>query len=153
MVTLTQLPMKRVIMDIVVANIPAKYGMLLSRSWAEKLGGTLQMDMKYATVPVFDGEKKRLYRENKLKYVVNNARKSKNHPVYVVEDTMDCFQLAVSADFQEENKSNEITVSSPPLPNHIWQLFFEGASMKEGDGTKVVLIPPQGEMITISHKL
>ena len=31
-VTLTQLPMKSVVMDVVVADIPAKYGMLLSRS-------------------------------------------------------------------------------------------------------------------------
>lgn len=44
-VTLTQLPMKSVAMDIVVADIPAKYGMMLSRSWEGKLGGTLQMDM------------------------------------------------------------------------------------------------------------
>lgn len=61
-VTLTQLLMKSIVMDIVVTNIPAKYGMMLSRSWAGKHGGTLQMDMTYATIPIFDGEKKSLYR-------------------------------------------------------------------------------------------
>ena len=40
-VKLTQLPMKSVIMDVVVANITPKFGMLLSRSWAKKVGGTL----------------------------------------------------------------------------------------------------------------
>jgi hypothetical protein len=47
------------IMDVVVANIPPKFGMLLSRSWAAKIEGTLQMDMSYAIVPVF-GQDKRL---------------------------------------------------------------------------------------------
>ena len=42
---LTQLPMKSVIMDVVVADITPKFGMLLSRSWAKKAGGTLQMDL------------------------------------------------------------------------------------------------------------
>ena len=32
-------------MDVVVADTPPKFGMLLSRSWAAKLKGTLQMDM------------------------------------------------------------------------------------------------------------
>ena len=60
MVNLTQLPMKSVIMDVVVADITPKFGMLLSRYWDKKVGGTLQMDLSYATIPVF-GENKRLY--------------------------------------------------------------------------------------------
>ena len=40
-VTLAQIPAKSLVMDIVVADIPLKYGMLLSRSWGEKLQGTL----------------------------------------------------------------------------------------------------------------
>lgn len=36
-VTLAQIPTKSLVMDIVVADIPPKYGMLLSRSWGEKL--------------------------------------------------------------------------------------------------------------------
>ena len=57
----TQLPMKSVVMDIVVADIPSRFRMLLSRSWSKKLGGTLQMDISYATIPVFGGEFRRLY--------------------------------------------------------------------------------------------
>eukprot|EP01018_Ginkgo_biloba_P028210 Gb_36987 [translate_table: standard] len=37
-------------------DVLATYGMLLSRSWGAKLGGTIQLDMTYATVPVFEGE-------------------------------------------------------------------------------------------------
>ena len=55
-VSLFQLPMKSVVMDIVVADVPPKFGMLLSRSWIKKLGGTLQMDLTYATIPLFGGE-------------------------------------------------------------------------------------------------
>ena len=55
-VNLTQLPLKSVMMDIVVANIPPKFGLLLSRSWIKRLGGTLQMDLTYTTIPMFGGE-------------------------------------------------------------------------------------------------
>jgi hypothetical protein len=55
-VSLFQLPMKSMVMDIVVADVPPKFGMLLSRSWIKRLGGTLQMDLTYATIPVFGGE-------------------------------------------------------------------------------------------------
>ena len=40
-VNLTQLPSKSVMMDIAVADIPPKFGLLLSRSWRKILGGTL----------------------------------------------------------------------------------------------------------------
>ena len=40
-VTLTQLPAKSVVMDVVVADIPPNFGMLLSRYWASKMKGTL----------------------------------------------------------------------------------------------------------------
>jgi hypothetical protein len=62
-VTLFQLPMKSVFMDIVVSDVPPKFGMLLSRSWIKRLGGTLQMDLRYDTIPMFGGEHIRLYRE------------------------------------------------------------------------------------------
>jgi hypothetical protein len=37
-VSLFQLPMKSMVMDIVVADVPPKFGMLLSRSWIKRLG-------------------------------------------------------------------------------------------------------------------
>jgi hypothetical protein len=40
-VNLAQIPAKRILMDVVVADIPPKYGMLLSISWGAKLGGSL----------------------------------------------------------------------------------------------------------------
>jgi hypothetical protein len=40
-VTLAQVLVKSILMDVVIADIPPKYGMLLSRSWGDKLGGSL----------------------------------------------------------------------------------------------------------------
>ena len=52
-VSLEKIPTKNVLMDVVVANIPPRYGILLSRLLREKLRGTLQLDFSYATIPVF----------------------------------------------------------------------------------------------------
>jgi hypothetical protein len=73
-VSLFQLPMKSVVMDIVVADVSPKFGMLLSRSWIKKLGGTLQMDLTYATILVFGGEQRILYREAQLAYIVSDEQ-------------------------------------------------------------------------------
>ena len=40
-VNLTQIPAKCMVMDVVVEDVPPKYGMLLSRSWGAKLQGTM----------------------------------------------------------------------------------------------------------------
>ena len=52
-VSLAQIPSKNMVMDVVMANIPPNFGILLSISRARKLKGTLQMDMSYATIPIF----------------------------------------------------------------------------------------------------
>ena len=77
--------MKSVIMDVVVAYITPKFGMLLSRSWAKKVGGTLQMELTYATIPVFGGENRRLYRELQFDYIVTDDKNPTNLPLYVVD--------------------------------------------------------------------
>jgi len=41
-VLLAQIPSKNMVMDVVMADIPTMLSMLLSRSWAVKLKGTLQ---------------------------------------------------------------------------------------------------------------
>ena len=72
-------------MDIAVGDILPKFGLLLSHSWSKRLGGTLQMDITYATIPMFGGETKRLYRENQFTYIINNAKNFINHPIYAVD--------------------------------------------------------------------
>jgi hypothetical protein len=83
-VSLSQITTKNMVMDVVVDDIPLKFGMLLSRSWDAKLKGTLQMDMAYAIIPIF-GPDKRLYREVLLNYMVSKKSQLDNHPIYFVE--------------------------------------------------------------------
>ena len=69
--TLAQIP-KSTIVDVVVANVPGRYDMLLERNWAKMMGETMKMDMKYSTLPMFVGETKRLYREDTFSYVISD---------------------------------------------------------------------------------
>jgi hypothetical protein len=78
-VSLSQISAKNMVMDVVASNIPPKFGMLLSRSWAAKLKGTLQMDMSYAII-LFFGQDRRLYREFLLKYMVSKKSQPNTIP-------------------------------------------------------------------------
>ena len=89
-------------MDVVVADIPPKYGMLLSRSWGAKLKGTLQLDMSYATVPVF-GQQRRLYRETLMKYMVSSQEKPHNYPLYSAHSDLDSFILYNDSHTEEQD--------------------------------------------------
>ena len=39
-------------MDVLVIDVPDAWCMLLSKEWAEKLGGNIQMDLTYETIRV-----------------------------------------------------------------------------------------------------
>ena len=84
-------------MDVVVANIAPKFGLLLSRSWEKKVGGNLQMDLTYATIHVFGGENRRLYRELQFSYIVTDDKNPTNHPLYVVDKdlVLGCYILVM----------------------------------------------------------
>ena len=69
--SLNKLPSKTLVMDVVMAYISPKFGILLSRSWTSKVKGRLQMDMSYAKIHVRN-ENKRLYNEKRLPYVVSS---------------------------------------------------------------------------------
>ena len=83
-VSLNKLRSKTVVMDIVVADIPPKFGVLLLRSWTSKLKGSLKMDMSYATILVLN-ENKRLYSEKISPYVVSSQNHLGFHHIYVVD--------------------------------------------------------------------
>jgi hypothetical protein len=155
-VSLFQLPMKSVVMDIVVADVPPKFGMLLSRSWIKKLGGTLQMDLTYATIPVFGGEQRRLYREAQLAYIVSDEADPTNHPIFAIDTDLGSSLLQLT-DAPEEScqvrKQPSLDhLDFPPTPS-VWKMFFDGASSVEGAGAGVVFISPCQEIISLSYKL
>jgi hypothetical protein len=144
-VSLFQLPMKSVFMDIVVADVPPKFGMLLSRSWIRKLGGTLQMDLTYATILVFGGEHRRLYKEAQLTYIVSDEVDLANHPIFALDIDLGSSLLQITetpeAPFQIRKKSIS-NHDIPPPTTSIWKMFFDEASSSEGTGARVVLVSP-----------
>jgi hypothetical protein len=155
-VSLFQLPMKSVVMDIVVADVPPKFGMLLSRSWIKRLGGTLQMDLTYATIPFFGGEHRRLYREAQLAYIVNDETNPTNHPIFALDTDLGSSLLQITdapeAPFQIRKKPL-FDYGTPPPNTPIWKMFFYGASSSEGVGAGVVFVSPCQETISLSYKL
>ena len=70
-VSLEKIPTNNVLMDVVLVDIPPRYGIFLSRSWGENLRGTLQLDFSYATIPVF-GQLRKLYQKIKMKYMISS---------------------------------------------------------------------------------
>jgi hypothetical protein len=155
-VTLFQLPMKSVVMDIVVADVPPKFGMLLSRYWIKRLGGTLQMELSYATILVFWGEHIILYREDQLAYLISDETNSTNHPIFALDTDLgsNILHLTDAPQPPIEIRKQSITSCEEPLPNtSVWKMFFDGASSKKGAGVGVVYISPTQEIISLSYKL
>ena len=153
-ITLSQLPMKSMMMDIVVADVPPKFGMLLSRGWIKRLGGTLQNDLSYAIVPVFGGKSRRLYREAQLAYIISDERNPTNHPIYAVDTDFGACILQIEeyqlASMQCRKPVCQITKEEGP---QIWDMFFDGACSKKAAGAGVVLVSPTQECIHLSFKL
>jgi ribonuclease HI len=155
-VTLFQLPMKSVVMDIVVADVPPKFGMLLSRSWIKRLGGTLQMDLTYATIPVFGGEHRRLYREAQLAYIISDEANPTNHPIFALDTDLGSSLLQLTHTPEPPLKLREQPTTPhgfPPSITPVWKMFFDGACSREGAGAGVFFVSPSQETMSLSYKL
>jgi ribonuclease HI len=148
--------MKGVIMDIMVADIPPKFWMLLSRSWIKRLGGTLHMDLTYVAILVFRGENIRLYSEAQLAYIISDESNPTNHPIFALDTYLgsSLLQLTDAPEAPLEIKNWPITFceNSPPITS-VMKMFFDGASYKDGVGAGVVLVSPTRETIALSYKL
>ena len=59
------------------------------------------MDLSYATIPVF-GTLRRLYRENRLAYMISNRENPENHPIYYVGTDMGSSMLFNEAGPQKD---------------------------------------------------
>ena len=154
-------------MDVVVADIPPNFGVLLSRSWTSKLKGSLQMDRSYATIPIQDGNK-RLYSEKRTPYVVSSQDKPKIHHIYAVDTDLGSsifFNDAVPHDVEEalqkksgENREKEViehdSLEAKQKREGQWIMYFNGSAAKVGAGAGVYIISPiQGEFKALSYKL
>ena len=58
----------------------------------------MQMDLSYATIPVFVGQYRRRYREVQLAYLVSDNKNPTNHPVYSVQEDFGSCMLHLNDD-------------------------------------------------------
>ena len=142
-ISLAHIPAKILVMDVVVDDIPPKFGMLLSRSWVAKLNRALEMDMSYATIPIF-GVQRRLYREQKLAYMMSSAERLNNHPIYLLDT-----EIGSSIFFTEGGKDNFSSQNAAFVPTQeelegLWTVSFYGETCKEGATYGVWVKPPGG---------
>ena len=161
-VSLHQILEKNILMDVVVADVPVKVGMLLSRSWTTKLKGTLQMDMSYDTIPVF-AEQRRLYRENILAYMISNPKCPHNRPIYSIDT--DLGSAIFCNESSKEQSKNIVLIKNTETKGHVeitevlpvqekwWNLHFDGAIGKDGAGVGFCINGPHHENFICSYKL
>jgi len=120
-VSLDQISAKNILMDVVVADIPPRFGMLLSRSWGAKIKGTMQLDFSYATIPVF-GQMRKLYREQKMEYMITTKEKPINHPINYVHTDLESFIL-YSDSFNDIDSQLVVADDIPEIAENFIEVF------------------------------
>ena len=131
-VNLAQIPAKGLVMDIIVADITPKYGMILSRSWEAKIQGNLQLDMSYATIPVFN-ETRILYWESHMKFIVSSQERPNNTPLYSIHSDLDSFILCNEEDIDEQGSEIKTNLDIPQQSN---QTMHEGLNCQSSSNPK-----------------
>lgn len=135
-------PEKGVKLTILVADILASYGMLLSRTFCKEMGGEIKMDWSEAYIPV--GKRKvKLEPELKNKYTVVPSDNPKAQILYE-----EC-QFGNYIILPEKPREGDLVSSEEAL----WVLEFDGSCSNLGSGAGVVLISPSGEIFPFSFKL
>ena len=100
------------------------------------------MDLSYATIPVFGGEHRSLYREVRLAYLVSDHENSSNHPIYAVEDELGSSIFHIGDQIVETTVRKIRPRAKENTKNLVWKMFFDGACSKEGSGVGIVFISP-----------
>jgi ribonuclease HI len=114
------------------------------------------MDLTYATIPVFGGEHRRLYREAQLAYIISDEANPTNHPIFALDTDLGSSVLQLTHAPEPPLRLRKQPTISPKLPPSItpvWKMFFDGASSREGAGAGVVFVSPTQETISLSYKL
>jgi ribonuclease HI len=145
-VYLTVCPDIMIEMDIVVIDAPDVWGMLLNRKAAADLGGSLQMDLSYSTLPTPDGGTFKLTREVYRKYHVEYPKNPKNELKYDDEG------LGNYAIFSNSIVPLEDKVQENEL-DKVWYMNFNAAFSRAGKGAGIVLQAPNGKVSKFAYRL
>jgi ribonuclease HI len=114
------------------------------------------MDLTYAIVPVFGGEHRILYKESQLPYIISDETNPTNHPIFALDTDLgsSLLQLIDAPETPLEIRKQPISSHEiPPPTTYVWNMFFDGASSREGVGARVVFLSPCQEAIPLSYKL
>ena len=151
------------VIDILVADIPEFYGLILSRDWSEKLHGYFATDWSHMWLP-YNGKPNQIKVERELhqKYIVTELE-GENEPIaynssiignYSVDSFLGNFNAHVSPylehsvlsqveNFSRTDSSKCINFLDKPVnKSWFWKLFFDGSRSNEGAGAGCVLISP-----------
>jgi hypothetical protein len=127
-VHLAAFPDIQIEMDIVVIDVLDAWGMFLSRKTTADLGGSIQMDLTYVTIPTPDGAMFRLNKELERKYHVEDTKKPINEFVYHELD-MGCYEVPSNflASLKEKLKDELPSVCN------VWDIMdsFDGIFLEE----------------------
>ena len=130
-------------MNVLVIDIADVWGMLLSREWATKLGGNIQLDLTYPTIPISKTTSIKLMNEPPMIEHVET-------PDHLFDDAMCATNVGnfmVLANFWEEARPH------PFPPSNIWKMHFDDANSSHGAGAGIVLISLAREETIHSFRL
>ena len=117
-------------MDVLVIDVPDPWGMLFSRKWAATMGGCIQMDLYYATIPLLGSSSgsARLLREKERKFHIEDLKEPMNEFVYYEHDTR-CYEVVSNfLDLVKEKFKDEL-----PKVYSVWDTMvsFDGLFLEE----------------------
>jgi hypothetical protein len=102
------------------------------------------------------GGDRRLYREAQLAYIFSDESNPTNHPIFSLDTDMGSSLLQLTNAPEPPLKIRKQLLLFmkifPPIAS-IWNVFFDGASSREGVGVGVVFISPAQEAISVSYKI
>ena len=109
------------------------------------------MDMTYATIPIWN-ERKWLYSENRLPYVVSSQTQPDIHHVYAVDmdlgssiffnDISPCNSEIVVPQKDKKEASKLEAVERKKMDEGLWKMYFNISLSKAGAGACVYIISP-----------
>jgi hypothetical protein len=100
--------------------------------------------MTYATIPIFGGQTRILYREDKFSYTISDSTNPIFFPIYDENANLGNILLAVNTDEYSLVVQEHLLkkIESKKYENEIWKMFFDGASSKDGSGVGIILVSP-----------
>ena len=90
-----------------------------------------------------------------MAYLVSDNRHPNNHLIYSIDENFGSCILQLNDETEgvlQVQKDIPVQVKKEE-PDGLWQIYFDGASSKEGAGAGVLLISAGGEIVSLMYKL